>query len=140
MQPALGVAVVAVLLLALSVRRVVIWRRKQTRCQAFRKTRNVFRALGGEYTMTGPATHREAEDRIPTVDDHGNRYLVIRTRTLEAVLGPVGPVEVERKHRLTLPGHGHVFAVSDTEFEIFRSRTRLRVDADAGVVPPSAGG
>jgi hypothetical protein len=132
MQPALGFGVIAVLLLALSLRRLVIWRRQQARRQAI-ETRKAVRAVAVQHTMMGPATVREAEDRIATIDDHGNRFLVIRTRTLETMLGPIGPVEVERKRRLTLPGHGHVFAVSDTEFEIFHSRTRLRVD----VGPPA---
>ena len=130
MQPALGYGLIACLLLALTLRRLVIWRRQQARRQAI-KTRKAVRAVDPEHTMTGPATLREAEDRIPTIDDHGNRHLVIRTRTLETVLGPIGPVEVERQRRLTLPGHGHVFAVSDTEFEILHSRTRLRIDVAA---------
>jgi len=130
MQPALGFALIAGLMLALGFRRLVIWRRQQARRQAI-KIRRAVRAAAPEHTMMGPATLREAEDRIPTIDGDGNRHVVIRTRTLETVLGPIGPVEVERKRRLTLPGHGHVFAVSDTEFEIFHSRTRLRIDVAA---------
>ena len=128
MHPALGFGVIAVLLLALSLVRLAVRRRERGR-QAVRKTRSVAGSVDMEYSMMGPTTLREAEDQIQTIDDHGNRYVVIRTRTLETVLGPVGPVEIERKRRLTLPGHGHVFAVSDTEFEIFHSRTRLRIDA-----------
>jgi hypothetical protein len=128
MHPALGFGVIAVLLLTLSLVRLAIRRRERGR-QAVRKTRSVVGAVDTQYAMMGPTTLREAEDRIPTIDEHGNRLVVIRTRTLETVLGPIGPLEIERKRRLTLPGHGHVFAVSDTEFEIFHSRTRLRIDA-----------
>jgi hypothetical protein len=133
MHPTLGFGVIAVLLLALSLVFLATRRRREARRQAMSKTRDAVRAANAEDTMMGPATLREAEDRIPTIDDHGNRHLVIRTRTLETVLGPIGPVEVERKRRLTLPGQGHVFAVSDTEFEIFHSRTRLRIDVAAPV-------
>ena len=131
MQPALAFGVLAGLLLALSFASWAIRRRQRARRQAKREARNAVRALGSAYTMLGPTTVREAEDRIPTTDLHGNRYTVIRTRTLETVLGPIGPIEVERQRRLTVPGHGHVFAVSDTEFEIFHSRTRLRVDMES---------
>src|SRR4029453_2485604 len=103
MQPALGSALIACLLLALTLRRLVIWHRKQARRQAI-ETRKAVRAVRAKHILMGPAILREAEDRIPTIDDHGNRHMVIRTRTIETVLGPIGPVEVERKRRLTLPG------------------------------------
>ena len=82
--------------------------------------------------MMGPKTVREAEDSIPTIDDHGNRHFVIRTRMLGMVPGPGGHV-VERQRRSTLPGHGHVFPVSETEFEVFHSRTRLPIDGAAPI-------
>jgi hypothetical protein len=136
MPPALGFRVIAGLLLALSLVCWLIWRRRQARRQSIRKRRNAVGPVDSAYTIIGPTTLREAEDRIPTIDDHGNRHLVIRTRTLETVLGPIGPVEVERQRRLTLPGHGHVVAVSDTEFEIFHGHIRLRIDCAASVDAP----
>lgn len=129
MRPELGFLIIAVLLLAWSLSRWTI-RSRQARTRALRVTRDAMRAPDGAHD-TGQAALREAEDRIPTIDERGNRYLLIRTRTMETVRGPVGPVEVERRCRLTLPGHGHVFAVSDTEFEVFHSRARLRIDAAA---------
>jgi preprotein translocase subunit YajC len=127
----LGFGVVAGLLLALVLIPWGMWRHRKGRRQAHRETRNAARTGDMVHTIMGPTTVREAEDRIPTIDDHGNRHLVIRTRTLETVLGPIGAVEVERQRRLTLPGHGHVIAVSDTEFEIFHTRTRLRIEGAA---------
>ena len=135
MHPATGFGVIAVVLVALSLVHLVTRRRRQAR---MRKTRDGLRPADAAQSMRGPATLREAEDRIPTIDDHGNRHLVIRTRTLETISGPIGPVEVERKRRLTLPGQGHVFAVSDTEFQVFHSRTRLRIDVAASAGARSA--
>jgi hypothetical protein len=89
------------------------------------------RALDEAYTITGPTTIREVEEQIPTLDEHGNRWTLIRTRTLEAVQGPIGPAEIERNCRHTLPGYGHVYPVSDTEYEVFQGRIRLRVDPAA---------
>ena len=86
------------------------------------------RALDEAYTIMGPTTIREVEEQIPTLDEHGNRWTLIRTRTLEAVPGPIGPAEIERNCRHTVPGHGHVYPVSDTEYEVFQGRMRLRVD------------
>jgi hypothetical protein len=133
MPPSLGVGVIAGLLLALSLFRWTIGRRRQASLQGRRERRNDVGALDAANPIIGPTTLKEAEDRIRVIDVHGDRHLVIRTRTLETVPGPAGPVEVERQRRLTLPGHGHVIAVSDTEFEIFHSHTRLRIDAAAGV-------
>jgi len=79
----------------------------------------------------GPTTIRETQDEIATIDDHGHRRVVIRTRRMETVLGPIGPAEVERSCRLTLPGHGHVIPLSDTEFEVFSDRTKLKLDTNA---------
>ena len=89
------------------------------------------RALDQAYTVMGPTTVREIEDKISTIDDHGNRFIVIRTRTMETVLGPIGPTEVVRDCRLTLPGKGHVIPLSDTEFEVFRDHTKLKLDTNA---------
>jgi len=68
---------------------------------------------------------REVCDNIPTIDQQGIPRTVIRTRTLETVLGPVGPVEVERNSRYTLPGYGHVARTSETEFVTFREQMKL---------------
>jgi len=133
MHPALGLGFIAALLLAFSLVCWAIWRRQHARRHAIRSTRSAVSAVDAAYTIVGPTTLREAEERIPMVDDRGNRHFVIRTRTLETVLGPIGPVEVVRQRRLTLPGHGHVSALSDTEFEIFHSHTRLRIDGAAPV-------
>jgi len=88
------------------------------------------RALDQAYTVMGPTTIREIEDKISTIDDDGNRRIVIRTRTMETVLGPIGPTEVVRNCRLTLPGSGLVTPLSDTEFEVFRDRTKLTLDTN----------
>ena len=120
MNPILGFGVVTVLVLALVL---VRWMMRRQRSQQARR-RAIRKALG-------PTTITEIEDKIPTIDDHGNRYVLIRTRTMETVLGPIGPTEVERSRRLTLPGHGHVIELSDTEFELFRDRTKLKLDTNA---------
>jgi len=52
------------------------------------------RALDQAYTVMGPTTIREIQDEIPTIDGNGNRRVLIRTRTIETVLGPIGPAEV----------------------------------------------
>ena len=135
MEPAFGFGVIALLVLALilvhwSIRRQRV---ERARRRAIRKAANSSlsaRALDDAYAVLGPTTRREVQDTIPTIDEHGNRHFLIRTRELETVLGPVGPLEVERQQRLTLPGHGHVHALSDTEFEVFHNHMRLRVDVN----------
>jgi hypothetical protein len=89
------------------------------------------RALDEAYTVMGPTTIREIEDKIATIDDDGNRRIIIRTRTMETVLGPIGPTDVVRSCRLTLPGNGPVIPLSSTEFEVFRDRTKLKLDTNA---------
>ena len=89
------------------------------------------RALDQAYTVMGPTTIREIQDETPTIDGNGNRRVLIRTRTIETVLGPIGPAGVERSRRVTLPGHGHVIPLSDTEFEVFRDRSKLTLDTNA---------
>ena len=140
MNPILGFGVVTVLVLVLVLVRWMMRRQRsqQARRRAIRKAstsplsaRTHARALDQAYTVLGPTTIREIEDKIPTIDDHGNRHIVIRIRTMETVLGPIGPTEVERSRRLTLPGHGHVIELSDTEFELFRDRTKLKLDTNA---------
>ena len=76
----------------------------------------------------GPTTIREVEDQVPTVDERGYRHVVIRTRKLETILGSVGPTEIERERRHTLPGQGHVIPLSDTEFEVFHNHAKLHLD------------
>jgi hypothetical protein len=89
------------------------------------------RAMDEAYAIMGPTTIRESQDQIPTIDERGNPRIVICTRTLETVLGSVGPTEVERGRRHTLPGYGHVRRVSDTEFEVFHGRAKLMLDIAA---------
>ena len=80
-------------------------------------------------------TH-DIEERLPIVDANGRRMTLIRTRTFRVVLRSVGPVEVEKSRRHTLPGYGHVRQVSDTEFEVFRGGFRLKLaDTPAEVLP-----
>jgi len=140
MDSVLGLGVIAVLVCALVlVRWTVRRRRRQSRHPlALRKAstsalsaRTEVRALDQAYTVMGPTTIREVEDQVPAIDERGNRHILIRTRTLETVLGPIGPVEIERDRRFTLPGHGHVIPQSDIEFEVFRDRMKLQVDVDA---------
>src|SRR6478609_4106874 len=52
-------------------------------------------ALNRGDTMRGPPTLRTVEEYIPTIDEHGTRRILIRIRTLETVLGPTGPAEIE---------------------------------------------
>ena len=99
-------------------------------------TQNQMRALK---EMTGPTTTREVEERLATIDEHGHRMTIIRTRTLETVLGPAGHVEIEHRRRHTLPGHGHVSQLSDTEFIVFHDGLKLRLDATAMQVQGSGG-
>jgi hypothetical protein len=138
MDPALGFGIIAVLVFVqILVRWTVRRQRRQRRRRALRKStsplsaRTEARALDQAYIIMGPTTIREVEDEVPTIDEHGNRHVVIRTRALETVLGPIGPVEIERDRRLTLPGHGHVIPLSDTEFEVFRDHLKLRLDVEA---------
>lgn len=73
---------------------------------------------------------RQTEERIPMLDDAGNRVIVIRTIVYEAALRSFGPAEIEKQIRYTLPGHGHVTRLSDAEFEVFYGRIKLRLDAN----------
>jgi len=72
-------------------------------------------------------TERELEERLTVTDAHGNRMTLIRIRTIKTLWRSVGSVEVETARRYTLPGYGHVRRVSDTEFEVFAGRIRLRL-------------
>jgi hypothetical protein len=87
--------------------------------------------MRGVATAAGPTRVRDVEERLPTIDEHGNRVTVIRIRTLETFLGRAGPTEIELHRRHTLPGHGHVSQRSDTEFTVFRSGVTLRLDVAA---------
>ena len=135
--------IVVVLVVAFALLRAMIRRQRRRGApgRAIRKasrsplTRTQARAFDQAYTVLGPTSVREIEDEIPTIDERGNRRVVIRTRTMETVLGPVGPTEVEKGRRLTLPGHGHVVSLSDTEFEVFRDHLKLRLDTDAARRP-----
>ena len=136
MAPELGMAVIAVVLFALIVIRLAHrGSSRQPHPPAVSKpttsalsVHQQMRAVDEASATMGPAAIREVEDHIPTVDDGGNRRTLIRMRTLETVLGPAGPTEVERDRRYTLPGHGHVSRLSDTEFEIFHDHVKLRLD------------
>lgn len=79
----------------------------------------------------GSDDHSGSRGTDPHVDEHGHRQFVIRTRTLETVLGPVGPTERERERRHTLPGQRHVIPLSDTEFAVFHGHVKLHLDLDA---------
>ena len=93
-----------------------------------RSARTQLQATNEAYTIMGPTTIREVEDQVPTVDERGHRHVVIRTRKLETILGSVGPTEIERERRHTLPGQGHVIPLSDTEFEVFHNHAKLHLD------------
>jgi hypothetical protein len=142
MNPEIGLPVVAILLVVLLItRRAFRNARRDDRrlrralrnapASAMMSSRTQIRALDQAYTMMGPTTIREVEERLPTIDEHGNRMTLIRTRTLETVLGAIGPAEIERNRRHTLPGYGHVWPLSDTEFEVFHGGAKLRLDLDA---------
>jgi hypothetical protein len=73
------------------------------------------------------ATISEIEEHLLTIDEQGNRRTLICIRTFEAVYRSVGPLEVERHRRYTLPGYGHVTPLSATEFEVFHGRFKLRL-------------
>jgi hypothetical protein len=132
-----GLTVIGILILALVVvrwitRRQTPKKRSQMAAQrplTERSARTQLRAMNEAHTIMGPTTFREVEDHIATVDERGNRQMVIRTLTLERVLGSVGPTEIERERRHTLPGHGHVIRLSDTEFEVFHDHTKLHLDS-----------
>ena len=133
----IGLALVVLLVTALilgqgAIRKYVLRhrrpRRAHKRSQSHLSARTDTRSLEDAYCVLGPSSMREVCDDIPTIDEHGLHRTVIRTRTLETVLGPVGPVEVERDARYTLPGYGHVARTSETEFETFQDHLRLRVD------------
>jgi hypothetical protein len=113
MDPYTGFVLIAVLVVALVLVRWMMRhyvQSRQARRRAIRKAstsplsaRTQARALDQAYTVVGRTSIREVEDHIPTIDEHGNRRVLIRTRTMETVLGPIGPVEVEHSRRLTLP-------------------------------------
>jgi hypothetical protein len=133
----IGLALIVLLVTALilgqgAIRKYVLRhrraRRAHKRSQSHLSTRADIRSSEDAYCVLGPSSIREVCDNIPTIDEHGRRRTVIRTRTLETVLGPVGPVEVERDARYTLPGYGHVARTSETEFETFQDHVRLRLD------------
>ena len=100
-----------------------------------RSARTQLQATNEAYTIMGPTTIREVEDQVPTVDERGHRHVVIRTRKLETILGSVGPTEIERERRHTLPGQGHVIPLSDTEFEVFHNHAKLHLDIGGGTLP-----
>jgi hypothetical protein len=129
----IGLALIALLVTVLVLLQGVIRKRKRSRrgykrSQPHLAARTDMRSLEDAYSVMGPTTMREVSDDIPTIDQHGRRRTVIRTRTVETVLGPVGPIDVERDARYTLPGYGHVARTSETEFETFRDHIRLRLD------------
>ena len=132
----IGLALIVLLVTALilgqgALRKYVMRHRRSRRAHERSQSlsaRTDMRSLEDAYCVLGPSSLREVCDNIPTIDEHGLRRTVIRTRTLETVLGPVGPVEVERDARYTLPGYGHVARTSETEFETFQDHMRLRLD------------
>ena len=69
---------------------------------------------------------RQKERHIQMLDDAGNRVVVIETIVLKAVFRSVGPVEIVKERRYTLPGHGHVTRLSNSEFEVFEGHVKLR--------------
>lgn len=71
---------------------------------------------------------RQIEVRIPMRDDAGNRVVVIETIVYEAALRSVGPIEIEKQRRYTLPGQGHVSRLSASEFEVFHGHIKLRTE------------
>ena len=75
---------------------------------------------------------RHAEERIPMLDDAGNRVVVIKTIVYQALLRSIGPVEIEGQRWYTAPGMGHVSRLSDSEFEVFRGHIKLRTEASIG--------
>jgi len=141
----LGIPIIAGLIFALVLIRRALRRvgARKRRLAVVRKgstsplsARTEMRALDEAYSTLGPTTIREVEEQIPTIDESGNRWTLIRTRSLETVLGPIGPTEIERERRHTVPGYGHAYPVSATEYEVFQGRMRLRVDQDDSELPP----
>lgn len=138
---------IAILLIALLViwcllrnearqkRQLIVADRKGSAPVPLSSTPTQRRALNQTYTIMGPTTLREVEEQIPIIDEHGSRRTLIRIRTLETVVGPMGPAEIERDRRHTLPGYGHVYPVSDKEYEMFHGRIKLRVDPEASLAP-----
>jgi len=71
---------------------------------------------------------RQTEERIPMVDDAGNRVIVLRTTLYESRFRSVGPAEIEKQRRYTLPGKGHVSRLTDAEFDVFCEGIKLRLE------------
>lgn len=71
---------------------------------------------------------RQTEQCIPMLDNTGNRVIVIRTTQYESVFRSIGPAEIEKQRRYTLPGKGHVTRLTDAEFEVFDGRIKLRLE------------
>ena len=143
----LGFLLIAILLVALLAIGTLVCNKAQSSCQLFRadrkgtapvpgsSTSSPSRALNRADAMPGPQALREVEEYIPTIDEHGTRRILIRISTLETVLGPTGPAEIERARRHTLPGHGHVHSISPQEYEVFHGGLRLRVDPEPSIDP-----
>jgi PEGA domain len=142
-----GFLLIAILLVALLAIGILVCNKAQLSRQLFRadrkgtapvpgsSTSSQSCALNRADTMRGPPILRTVEEYIPTIDEHGTRRILIRIRTLETVLGPNGPAEIERARRHTLPGHGHVYPISTQEYEVFHGRMRLRVDPEPSMAP-----
>ena len=99
----------------------------------FRLARRWLRSRPSREAISLPVAVREIEERIPTIDEHGNRRTVIRTRTMATFQGPTGVVEIEQARRHTLPGFGHVYPTADNEYVVFRDHTKLRADPQMSI-------
>jgi PEGA domain len=99
----------------------------------FRLARKWLRTPPAREEIVPPIAVREVEERIPTIDELGNRRTVIRTRTLASFEGAAGVVEVEEARRYTLPGFGHVYPIANDEYVVFRNHMKLRADPQAAI-------
>jgi hypothetical protein len=54
--------------------------------------------------------------------------IVLRTTLYESRFRSVGPAEIEKQRRYTLPGKGHVSRLTDAEFEVFCEGIKLRLE------------
>ena len=70
---------------------------------------------------------RVLTEKLAAVDPQGKRHIIIKTRTFETIKTLISSEEMEKLPSFSLPGLGAVNQTSDTEFQIVRTGTPLRL-------------
>ena len=75
---------------------------------------------------------RYITEKFVAVDDQGEEYTITKTRTFETIKYLDGHTEeFEKLPSLTVPMLGHVNKLSDTEFQIVATGTKLLLKGSA---------